>query len=51
MGSAEFGYRKAGKKEARKEKNRTLKDEAVSLKPFFRIEAFADELFKLDFFL
>ncbi len=51
MGSAGFGYRKAGKREARKEKNRSLKDEAVFLKPFFRVEAFADELFKLDFFL
>jgi len=40
-----------GKRKARKEKNRSLKDEAVFLKPFFRVEAFADELFKLDFFL
>ena len=51
MGSAGFGYRKAGKRKARKEKDRTLQDEAVFLKPFFRIEAFVDELFKLDSFL
>ena len=46
---ADFGYRKPLQREAGKEKNRTLKDEAVFLKPFLCVEAFTDELFKLDF--